>query len=105
MGRRRDRYRAARVDAPGGKDHARHADDIDSEVLAGFLHALRTADLTAPRLWLRLCWATWRAGAAAITALRMRRRRAEHIVAAAIARGDLPSPALFSGGGENATVA
>jgi hypothetical protein len=38
------------------------ADDIDSEVLAGFLTALRTADLRAPRVWLRLCWAAWRAG-------------------------------------------
>lgn len=38
------------------------ADDIDSELLAGFLHALRTADLQVPRLWLRLCWAAWRAG-------------------------------------------
>jgi hypothetical protein len=38
------------------------AEDIDSEVLAGFLTALRTADLEAPRVWLRLCWAAWRAG-------------------------------------------
>ncbi|WP_238011540.1 hypothetical protein KZZ52_33670 [Dactylosporangium sp. AC04546] len=38
------------------------ADDIDSEVLAGFLHALRSDDLTAPRPWLRLTWAAWRAG-------------------------------------------
>jgi hypothetical protein len=37
-------------------------DDIDSEVLTGFLHALRTDDATAPRVWLRLCWAAWRAG-------------------------------------------
>lgn len=41
---------------------SRFADDIDSEVLAGFLHALRTDDPTAPRIWLRLCWAAWRAG-------------------------------------------
>lgn len=46
------------------RGHARHADDVDSEVLAGFLHALRTADLDTPRLWLRLCWAAWRAGVA-----------------------------------------
>jgi hypothetical protein len=145
---------------------ARHAEDIASEVLAGFLQALRTAPLDPPRLWLRLCWAAWRAGvrvlaeqaadelpadelpldgpigshsparpyghpdlllgrAAAlglITAeqaeligatrfgdalieqlaaeagvsapvLRMRRRRAERVVAAAIARGDLSVPA------------
>ena len=41
---------------------AKLADDIDSELLAGFLHALRTHDLQAPRVWLRLCWAAWRAG-------------------------------------------
>ncbi|BCJ61641.1 hypothetical protein [Micromonospora endophytica] len=137
-----------------------HADDVDSEVLAGFLHALRTADLDTPRLWLRLCWAAWRAGTTVITAddseelpldlatgsrtprmpyghpdlllgraaaaglitadtaelisatrfgdalieqraadegvassaLRMRRRRAERVVAAAVVRGDLSGP-------------
>ncbi|MEV0714025.1 hypothetical protein [Asanoa sp. NPDC050611] len=147
---------AARI----SRGHARHADDVDSEVLAGFLHALRTADLVAPRLWLRLCWAAWRAGAAVVdevdgeelpvelpsgsrsprkpyghpdlllgraaaaglitaaaaelisatrfgdaliehlaaeqgvtpAALRMRRRRAERVVAAAVARGDLSGP-------------
>jgi hypothetical protein len=42
--------------------HTDQAEDIDSEVMAGFLHALRTEDLTAPRLWLRLLWAAWRAG-------------------------------------------
>jgi hypothetical protein len=41
------------------------AEDIDSEVLAGFLHALRHAALDPPRLWLRLTWAAWRAGEAA----------------------------------------
>jgi hypothetical protein len=41
------------------------AEDIDSEILAGFLHALRREDLDRPRLWLRLCWAAWRAGHAA----------------------------------------
>jgi hypothetical protein len=144
------------------RGHARHADDIDSEVLAGFLHALRTADLAPPRLWLRLCWAAWRAGAAVVKAdngeelstdlpsgsrtprmpyghpdlllgraaaaglitadaaelisatrfgdalieqlatekgvtasvLRMRRRRAERVVAAAITRGDVSEVAL-----------
>jgi len=40
----------------------RIADDIHSEVLAGFLRAVRTADLTVPRIWLRLYWAAWRAG-------------------------------------------
>ncbi|MFI6263250.1 hypothetical protein [Micromonospora sp. NPDC051006] len=48
------------------RGHARHADDVDSEVLAGFLQALRTANLAPPRLWLRLCWAAWRAGVAVI---------------------------------------
>ncbi|GGL21369.1 hypothetical protein [Mangrovihabitans endophyticus] len=142
------------------RGQARLADDVDSEVLAGFLQALRTADLAVPRLWLRLCWAAWRAGTAVITddggdelpaelstgsqsprmpyghpdlllgraaaaglisgeaaelisatrfgealieqmaaergvtapVLRMRRRRAERIVAAAIVRGDLSGP-------------
>ncbi|MBB5874597.1 transposase-like protein [Allocatelliglobosispora scoriae] len=40
----------------------RHHDDIASEVLAAFLHALRTEDPDQPRLWQRLCWAAWRAG-------------------------------------------
>ncbi|MEV0158135.1 hypothetical protein AB0H57_31175 [Micromonospora sp. NPDC050686] len=143
------------------RGNARHADDVDSEVLAAFLQALRTADLAPPRLWLRLCWAAWRAGAAVVRAdegdelpldlpsgsrsprmpyghpdlllgraaaaglitneaaqlisatrfgdaliehlavekgvtapvLRMRRRRAERIVAAAVTRGELSSPA------------
>ena len=44
------------------KGHARTADDIDSELLAAFLRALRTDNLQAPRLWLRLCWRAWRAG-------------------------------------------
>jgi hypothetical protein len=138
----------------------RFADDIDSEVLAGFLQALRTTDLESPRLWLRMCWTAWRAGASVIkdqdgeelpldfstgsrsprmpyghpdlllgraaaaglisaaaaelisatrfgdaliehlaaehgttaSALRMRRRRAERVVAAAVTRGDLSSP-------------
>jgi hypothetical protein len=42
--------------------YAKVADDIDSELLAGFLQALRTDDLRSPRVWLRLCWAAWRAG-------------------------------------------
>ncbi|MFI1997079.1 hypothetical protein, partial [Actinoplanes sp. NPDC020271] len=44
----------------------RLADDVDSEVLAGFLEALRTTDLDRSRLWLRMCWAAWRAGAAVV---------------------------------------
>lgn len=50
------------------RGRARYADDVDSEVLAGFLQALFTADLAAPRLWLRLCWAAWRAGASVVRA-------------------------------------
>ncbi|GIE91613.1 hypothetical protein [Actinoplanes regularis] len=144
----------------------RLADDIDSEVLAGFLQALRTTDLDRPRLWLRMCWTAWRAGAAVIkddegeelpldlssgsrsprmpyghpdlllgraaaaglitdeaaelisatrfgdtlieelaaeegtsaSALRMRRRRAERVVAAAVTRGDLSGPFRSSTG-------
>jgi DNA-directed RNA polymerase specialized sigma24 family protein len=49
---------AARI----GRGRPRHAEDIASEVLTGFLQALRTAPLDPPRLWLRLCWAAWRAG-------------------------------------------
>ncbi|MEU1687890.1 hypothetical protein [Micromonospora sp. NPDC005707] len=146
------------------RGHAGHADDVDSEVLAAFLQALRTADLAPPRLWLRLCWAAWRAGAAVVKpdngeelpldlpsgsrsprmpyghpdlllgraaaaglisaeaaelisatrfgdalieqlaaergvtapVLRMRRRRAERIVAAAVTRGDLSDPTRSS---------
>lgn len=155
------------------RGHVRHADDVDSEVLAGFLKALRTADLDAPRLWLRLCWAAWRAGAAVVkdtdteelpldlpsgsrsprmpyghpdlllgraaaaglisaenaelisatrfgdtlieqlaaeqrlpaSALRMRRRRAERTVAAAVVRGDLSGPIRTSGRREGAMAA
>ena len=39
-----------------------NADDVASEMLAAFLAALRAAPLSPPRLWLRLCWAAWRAG-------------------------------------------
>jgi hypothetical protein len=160
---------AARI----SRSYPRLADDIDSEILAAFLHALRTADLAAPRLWLRLCWAAWRAGAAVINddegeelpldlssgsrtprmpyghpdlllgraaaaglitdeaaelisatrfgdtlieqlaaeqgitpaALRMRRRRAERTVAAAVTRGDLSSPLRASGSTGGAVAA
>jgi hypothetical protein len=44
----------------------RLADDVDAELLAGFLHALRHAPLDPPRLWLRLCWAAWRGGASVV---------------------------------------
>lgn len=42
-----------------------NADDVASEMLAAFLHGLRETPLEPPRLWLRLCWASWRAGVAA----------------------------------------
>ncbi|MFF0123778.1 hypothetical protein ACFYP7_31355 [Micromonospora arida] len=155
------------------RGYARHADDVDSEVLAGFLQSLRSADLAPPRLWLRLCWAAWRAGAAmvktddgeelpldlsngsrsprmpyghpdlllgraaaaglitaeaaelisatrfgdaliehlaaekGVTApvLRMRRRRAERIVVAAVIQGDLSGPIPSSGRCEAAMTA
>lgn len=38
-------------------------EDVASEMMAAFLTALRTIDLAPPRLWLRLCWIAWRAGA------------------------------------------
>ena len=44
------------------RGHRGDADDVDAEVLTGFLQALREAPLEPPRLWLRLCWAAWRAG-------------------------------------------
>ena len=149
------------------------ADDIDSEILAAFLHALRTIDLNAPRLWLRMCWTAWRAGTAVVKAddgeelpldlpsgsrtprmpyghpdlllgraaaaglitkaaaelisatrfgdalieqlaaeqgttapaLRMRRRRAERAVAAAVARGDLSGLHRSSGRADNSIAA
>ena len=37
--------------------------DLDAEVLAGFLAALRNVDITRPRIVLRLCLAGYRAGA------------------------------------------
>ncbi len=51
-----------RLAARLSEGHAALADDIDSEILTGFLNALRTDKLTPPRVWLRLCWAAWRAG-------------------------------------------
>ncbi len=48
------------------RTYPRHRDDIDSELLAGFLCALKTAELQPPRVWLRLCWAAWRAGVSVV---------------------------------------
>ncbi|WP_229070802.1 hypothetical protein [Actinoplanes sp. DH11] len=63
------------------------ADDIDAELLAGFLQALRTADLAAPRVWLRLCWAAWRAGLTARTVPELLELPAEVPVDVATAAG------------------
>jgi len=46
--------------------YPRHADDIDSELLTGFLDALRHAPLEPPRVWLRFCWSAWRAGVSVV---------------------------------------
>jgi hypothetical protein len=48
--------------------YPRHADDIDSELLAGFLSALKQAPLEPPRVWLRFCWSAWRAGVSVVKA-------------------------------------
>jgi hypothetical protein len=40
--------------------HANRADDIEAELLTGFLHGLRHADLTGPAPYVRLCWMGWR---------------------------------------------
>jgi hypothetical protein len=47
--------------------HTDRAEDIESELLAGFLHALRTADVSGPAPYAQLCWAGWRAGRTART--------------------------------------
>lgn len=54
-----------RINARLAYGRAAQADDICSEVLTGFLHALRNDPLDTPRVWLRLCWAAWRSGQAA----------------------------------------
>jgi hypothetical protein len=46
--------------APIIRAYPRQADDIESELVAGFLAGLRREPLQPPRLWLRLCWAAWR---------------------------------------------
>jgi hypothetical protein len=40
--------------------HTHHADDIEAELLAGFLDGLRHADLSGPAPYVRLCWKGWR---------------------------------------------
>jgi hypothetical protein len=54
---------AARI----GRKYPHQIEDIDSELLAGFLDALTHAPLEPPQLWLRLCWAAWRGGVQAVT--------------------------------------
>jgi len=41
--------------------HSEQADDIEAELLTGFLAALRGADLSGPAPYSRMCWAGWRA--------------------------------------------
>jgi hypothetical protein len=41
--------------------HTGQSEDIDAELLAGFLDALRHRDLTGPAPYIRMCWAGWRA--------------------------------------------
>lgn len=41
--------------------------DVEAEVLSGFLHALARVDLRRPRVMLRLRWAAYRAGHAALS--------------------------------------
>jgi hypothetical protein len=50
-----------------GRKHPHQIEDIDSELLAGFLEALTHALLEPPQMWLRLCWAAWRGGLRAVT--------------------------------------
>jgi hypothetical protein len=45
--------------------HARQAEDIEAELLAGYLAGLRGADLSGPAPYVRLCWIAWRAALAA----------------------------------------
>lgn len=40
--------------------HAHRADDIEAELLAGFLHGLRHGDLCGRAPYARLCWMGWR---------------------------------------------
>jgi hypothetical protein len=49
--------------------HQGQVDDIESELLAGFLHALRHADLSGPAPYARMCWAGWRAALLVRTSL------------------------------------
>jgi hypothetical protein len=41
--------------------HARLAEDIEAELLAGFLAGLRGGELAGPAPYVRLCWMAWRA--------------------------------------------
>jgi hypothetical protein len=45
----------------GSAGHARLTEDIEAELLAGYLAGLRGADLTGPAPYVRLCWIAWRA--------------------------------------------
>ncbi len=69
-----------RIAARLSHGHSQLVEEIHSEVLTGFLCVLRTDNLTAPRIWLRLCWAAWRAG-----------YKARHVDNLAELPADLPS--------------
>jgi hypothetical protein len=47
------------------RGYAGDTDDLDAEILTGFLDAVRTTDLRRDRLYARLCWNGFRAGIAA----------------------------------------
>ena len=66
--------------------HAGLAEDIEAELLAGFLAGLRTADLAGPSPYVRLCWIAWRAA----LAVRHREEPAE-VVDVAEACGHTPA--------------
>jgi hypothetical protein len=52
----------ARMAARLKTGHRGLGEDIESEMVTGFLGSLRRDDVEAPRVWLRLMWAAWRAG-------------------------------------------
>jgi hypothetical protein len=66
--------------------YAGQADDIESELLAGFLQALRDKDLAGPAPYARLCWAGWRAAHDA-----RRRARVEEMPAVPDPSSQLPT--------------
>jgi hypothetical protein len=49
-----------RIVAGAVADRCHLVEDIESEAVAGFLHALRHDDLKAANVWLRMMWSVWR---------------------------------------------